>query len=58
MRHHNFVDEKESVIKEMSRNKNILPQKTRAVGRPKVDYSKISKVWIEDYNLKNCEPTK
>jgi len=58
MRHHNFVDEKESVIKEMSRNKKILPQKTRAIGRPKVDYSKISKVWIEDYNLKTCEPTK
>ena len=55
MRHHNFVDEKENVIKEMSRNKKILEKKTRAVGRPKVDYSKISKVWIEDYNLKTCE---
>jgi len=57
MRHHIFTHEKEQIFAEMERNHKILPKISKQVGRPKVDYSKISKVWITDYDLETCQPS-
>jgi len=57
LRHHNFAGEKQAIFTEMERAKNILPKISKHVGRPKVDYSKIEKIWIDDYNIKSCLPT-
>ena len=53
MRHHNYDDEHDEIIVQMGRNAQIIPRITKTIGRPKVDYSKIAKLWTENYTVKN-----
>jgi len=53
MRHHNYDDEHDEIIVQMARNAQIIPRITKTIGRPKVDYSKIAKLWTENYTVKN-----
>ena len=54
MRHHNYDEQHDEIIEQMKKNAKIVPKITRTIGRPKVDYSKISKVWTENYTVENC----
>ena len=53
MRHHNYDDEHDEIIAQMKKNAKIIPKITKTIGRPKVDLSKISKLWTENYTVKN-----
>ena len=53
MRHHNYDDEHDIIISQMKKNAKIIPKITKTIGRPKVDLSKISKLWTENYTVKN-----
>ena len=56
MRHHNFAREKQNLFEEMEYHAKVIPKVTKQIGRPKLDTSKIEKLWIEDYNLESLEP--
>lgn len=51
LRHHNFSGSKYSIKKEMMQNVEKIAATTKAIGRPKVDYSKISQICISSYNI-------
>ena len=53
MRHHNYDDEHDEICAQMERNAQIIPKITKTIGRPKIDYSKIAKLWTENYTVKN-----
>jgi len=53
MRHHNYDDEHDIIMAQMKKNAKIIPKITKTIGRPKVDLSKISKLWTENYTVKN-----
>jgi hypothetical protein len=41
----------------MMQNVEKIAATTKAIGRPKVDYSKISQICISSYNIETCEPS-
>jgi len=55
MQHHNYDQEHDEIIKEMEQNAKQIKHVTKSVGRPKVDYSKLEKVWIDNYSVHSCE---
>ena len=55
MRHHNYDKQHDEIITEMHRHAKTLPKVTKTIGRPKINYSKIEKIWIDDYDVNNCQ---
>jgi len=55
MRHHNYDQEHNEIMKEMEQNAKQIQHVTKTIGRPKVDYSKLEKVWIDNYSVHSCE---
>ena len=55
MRHHNYDQEHDDIMKEMEQNGKQIQQVTKTIGRPKVDYSKIQKIWIDNYSVHSCQ---
>ena len=55
MRHHNYDHEHNEIMKEMEQNAKQIQHVTKTIGRPKVDYSKLEKVWIDNYSVYSCE---